>query len=186
MWEGKGAHSRLVPAHPELVDAFRSVTRRRNDDKVFHYCARTADRGMAQESAKAGLASVATRTGFKGPCSHGIRHCYARHWLQSGPNVNAVSACLGHSSPTVTLSAYLVLVSRVNYYCRPVASPENVTETLAPGISSRQRHSRQSAGWRWCCSSPGVNQLLGHDAAPLFQPALHGSQLGLAEPVRVF
>ena len=68
----------------------------------------------------------------------------------------------------------------------PVASPENVTETLAPGIRYHQRHSRGAVGCRWCCSSPGVNQLLGHDATPLFQPALHGSQLGLAEPVRVF
>ena len=30
----------------------------------------------------------------------------------------------------------------------PVASPENVTETLAPGISSHQRHFRQSVGCR--------------------------------------
>ena len=44
--------------------------------------------------------------GVKGP---GSPAC-ARHWLQSGLNVNAVSAWLGHSSLTVTLNTYLVLV----------------------------------------------------------------------------
>ena len=38
--------------------------------------------------------------GVKGPGSHS---------LQSGLNVNAVSAWLGHSSLTVTLNTYLVL-----------------------------------------------------------------------------
>ena len=47
--------------------------------------------------------------GVKGPGSHSLRHSYARHWLQSGLNVNAVSAWLGHSSLTVTLNTYLVL-----------------------------------------------------------------------------
>ena len=41
--------------------------------------------------------------------SHSLRHSYARHWLQSGLNVNAMSVWLGHSSPTVTLDTYLVL-----------------------------------------------------------------------------
>ena len=41
--------------------------------------------------------------------SHSLRHSCARHWLQSGLNVNAVSAWLGHSNPTVTLDTYLVL-----------------------------------------------------------------------------
>ena len=35
-----------------------------------------------------------------------------------------------------------------NKKCLPVASPKNVTETLAPGISSYQRHFRQSVGRR--------------------------------------
>ena len=37
------------------------------------------------------------------------RDSCARHWLQSGLNVNAVSAWLGHSSLTVTLDTYLAL-----------------------------------------------------------------------------
>ena len=43
--------------------------------------------------------------------SHGLRHSCARLWLQSGLNVNAVSAWLGHSSPTVTTDPYLVLAT---------------------------------------------------------------------------
>ena len=53
--------------------------------------------------------TVATGTGAKGLGSHSLRHSCARHWLQSGLNVNAVSAWLGHSNPTVTLDTYLVL-----------------------------------------------------------------------------
>ena len=53
----------------------------------------------------ADLATVATGTGVKGPASQSC----ARHWLQSGLNVNAVSVWLGHSRPTVPLDTYLVL-----------------------------------------------------------------------------
>ena len=106
---GKSGRSRLVPAHPELVDAFRSVPRGRADDRVFQFSARTAARWIRQGIAAAGLATVATGTGVKGPGSHSLRHSCARHWLQSGLNVNAVSAWLGHNSSTVTLNTYLVL-----------------------------------------------------------------------------
>ena len=107
--EGTGGRSRLVPAHPELVDAFRSVPRGRADDRVFQFSARTAARWIRQGIVAAGLATVATGTGVKGPGSHSLRHSCARHGMQSGLNVNAVSAWLGHSSPTVTLNTDLVL-----------------------------------------------------------------------------
>ena len=105
----------MVPAHPELVDAFRSVPHRSPGEKVFRGRAgnplspRTAARWISEGITKAGLQAVATGTGVKGPASHSLRHSCARHWLQSGLNVNAVSAWLGHSSPTVTLDTYLVL-----------------------------------------------------------------------------
>ena len=105
---------RVVLAHPELVDAFRSVPHRSLVDKVLTGCGgkplspRSAPRWIAEGIAKAGLQAAATGTG-KGPGSHSLRHSCARHWLQSGLNVNAVSAWLGHSSPTVTLDTYLVL-----------------------------------------------------------------------------
>ena len=69
----------------------------------------TVNRWIADAIAKTGLSEVATGTGVKGPGSHSLRHSYARHWLQSGLNVNAVSAWLGHSNPMVTLNTYLVL-----------------------------------------------------------------------------
>ena len=53
--------------------------------------------------------TAATGTGVKGPASHNLRHSCARHWLQNGLNVNAVSVWLGLGSPTVTLNTYLVL-----------------------------------------------------------------------------
>ena len=105
----------MVPAHPELVDAFRSVHHRGPVDKVFTgragtpLSSRTAARWIADGITKSGLHAAATGTGVKGPASHSLRHSCARHWLQSGLNVNAVSAWLGHSSPTVTLNTYLVL-----------------------------------------------------------------------------
>ena len=96
-----------MPAHPELVDAFRSVPHRSLADKVFTgrggkpLSPRSAARWIAEGIAKAGLQEAATGTGVKGPASHSLRRSCARHWLQSGLNVNAVSAWLGHSRPTV-------------------------------------------------------------------------------------
>ena len=95
----------MVPAHPELVDAFRPVPRGWADERAFRFSDRTASRWITA----AGLVTVATGTGVKRPRSHSLRHSCARHWLRSGLNVNAVSAWLGHSSPTVTLDTYLVL-----------------------------------------------------------------------------
>ena len=112
---GKGGKYRVVPAHPELVDAFRSVPHQGLTDKVFTgprskpLSAKTAARYIGDGITNAGLQATATRTGAKGPASHSLHHSCARHWLQSGLNVNAVSAWLGHSSPTVTLNTYLVL-----------------------------------------------------------------------------
>ena len=107
--------SRGAPDHPELVDAFRSVPHRSPAEKVFTgrggkpLSPRSAARWIAEGIAKAGLQAATTGTGVKGPASHSLRHSCARHWLQSGLNVNAVSAWLCHSSPTVTLNTYLVL-----------------------------------------------------------------------------
>ncbi len=48
----------------------------------------------------------------------------------------------------VIWTALLTEVFSVNYFCRPVASPENVTETLAPRIHSDQRQFRESMRFR--------------------------------------
>jgi len=82
---GKGGKYRVVPAHPELVDAFRSVPHRGPGDKVFTgrggkpLSSRTAARWIAEGIAKAGLQAAATGTGLKGPASHSLRHSCARH-----------------------------------------------------------------------------------------------------------
>ena len=113
--QGKGGRYRVVPAHPDMVDAFRSVRKGKPNDPVFAghsgqaLTPRTVNRWIAQAIVKAGLSGVATGTGKKKPGSHSLRHSCARHWLQSGLAVHAVSAWLGHSSPTVTLNTYLVL-----------------------------------------------------------------------------
>ena len=58
---GKGGKFRVVPAHPELVDAFRSVRHRAPVDRVFTGrggkppSARTAARWIADGITKAGL-----------------------------------------------------------------------------------------------------------------------------------
>ena len=66
--------------------------------------AELSERGLPVVSTReTGLTTGAgVRSGFR-------RHSCARHWVQRGPNVDAVSAWLGHSSPTVTLDTYLVL-----------------------------------------------------------------------------
>ena len=50
----RGGRSRVVRAHPELADAFRSVPRGRADDRVFQFSARTAARWITQGIAAAG------------------------------------------------------------------------------------------------------------------------------------
>ena len=63
---GKGGRYRVVPAHPELVDAFRSVPHRSPGEKVFRGRAgnplspRTAARWISEGITKAGLQAVAT------------------------------------------------------------------------------------------------------------------------------
>ena len=155
---GKGGRFRVVPAHPELVDAFRSVPHRSPADKVFTgrgskpLSPRSAARWIAEGIAKAGLQAAAAGTGVKGPASHSLRHSCARHWLQSGLNVNAVSAWLGHSSPTVTLNTYLELapdtLGDVAEETGAIAPGKRIgTHTLRPQFCQAhggQRHPPQS------------------------------------------
>ena len=107
---GKGGRFRVVPAHPEIVDAFRSVPHRSPADRVF-----TGRSGKPLSPTRpAGLPrGLRKRDCWRPPPEPASRAqpptACARHWLQSGLNVNAVSAWLGHSSPTVTLNTYLVL-----------------------------------------------------------------------------
>ena len=83
---GKGGRFRVVPDHPELVDAFRSVPYRSPADKVFTgrsgkpLSPRSAARWIAEGIEKAGLQAAATGTGVKGPASHSLRPPLAAKW----------------------------------------------------------------------------------------------------------
>ena len=67
---------RVVPAHPELVDAFHSVSHRSPIDKVStgrggkRLPPRTAARCLAEGITQAELQAAATGTGVKGSASH--------------------------------------------------------------------------------------------------------------------
>ena len=58
--DGKGGRSRVVPAHPELVEAFRSIPKGRPNHRVFLFSPRTAARWISQGIAAADLETVAT------------------------------------------------------------------------------------------------------------------------------
>ena len=64
--QGKGDRSRVVPAHPELMDAFRSVPRGRANDSVFHFSARTAARWLMQAAPRLALARFNVRCAIIG------------------------------------------------------------------------------------------------------------------------
>ena len=46
--DGKGGRSRVVPAHPELVEAFRSIPKGRPNHRVFLFSPRTSARWISQ------------------------------------------------------------------------------------------------------------------------------------------
>ena len=66
----------------------------------------------------------------------------------------------------------------------PVASLRIVTGKSALGVTRHQRHFRYSTGIRQRCSRRGVDQLVGHDAAPLLHPPLQRAQVSPAETIR--
>ena len=76
---GKSGCYRAAPAHPELVDAFRSVRNGGPDASVFvgrngaPITAHVVNRWISDAIAKAGLSGVATGTDVKGPGSHSLR-----------------------------------------------------------------------------------------------------------------
>ena len=61
----------------------------------------------------------------------------------------------------------------------------NVTEKSALGVTRRRRHFRHSTGIRQLCFGRGVDQPVGHDAAPLLHPPLQRAQVRPAESVRL-
>ena len=66
-----------------------------------------------------------------------------------------------------------------------IASPEDVTEILALISNPNQDQFHLLARFRCRFIRRGVEQSLGHDAAPFLHPALQRSQLSIFEPARI-
>ena len=75
------------------------------------------------------------------------------------------------------------VVPRQLYLPIPVASLRNVTENSSLRATRHQRHFRYSTGIRQRCSGRGVDQLVGHNAAPLLHPALQRTQVSPTEMI---
>ena len=98
----------------------------------------------------------------------------------------SASRTLGRSAAS-TLSQVPSLrhLFSVNYFCRRIASPENVTEILALISHSNQDQIHLLARFRCRFIRRGVEQSLGHDATPVLHSALQRSQLSIFEPARI-
>ena len=107
--QGKGGRSRIVPVHPESLNAlaavlqFSQIGRGRiipTSRSTAWRCVKTA---VGRAVALGGL-SAGRRVG-----THTFRHSYARHLLLHGVPINYLSKWLGHRSIQTTL-VYLELV----------------------------------------------------------------------------
>ena len=81
--QGKGDRSRVVPAHPELMDAFRSVPRGRANDSVFHFSARTAARWIMQAAPRQAVARFNVRRAIIGLIARRSQRCSYRSGKRS-------------------------------------------------------------------------------------------------------
>ena len=69
--------SSVVPAHSALVDIFWSVPKGRADARVFQFSDRTAAKWITPGIAAAGLVTLTTGTGVKGPATASASGCKA-------------------------------------------------------------------------------------------------------------
>ena len=106
---GKGYRSRIVPVHPELLNALVAVLQFADLGRgsVIGVSRSTAWRWVQEAASRAvalGALTAGRRVG-----THTFRHSYARHLLLHGVPINYLSRWLGHSSIQTTL-IYLELV----------------------------------------------------------------------------
>ena len=106
---GKGNRVRMVPVHPELRVALRTLVayteaRRGPLVGVGRSQAWRWVQTAAQRAQEAGLLAPGRQLG-----THTLRHSAARHWLASGIPINVVSRWLGHASIQTTL-VYLAIL----------------------------------------------------------------------------
>ena len=107
--QGKGGRSRIVPVHPELLNAleavlqFSQIGRGRlipvSRSTAWRWVQAAVDRAVAL-----GVLPAGRQVG-----THTFRHSYARHLLLHGIPINFLSRWLGHRSISTTL-VYLELV----------------------------------------------------------------------------
>ena len=108
--QGKGNRSRIVPVHPELLNALVAVLQFADVGRgsIFGVSRSTAWRWVREAASRAvalGALTAGRRVG-----THTFRHSYARHLLLHGVPINYLSRWLGHRSIQTTL-VYLELVT---------------------------------------------------------------------------
>ena len=107
--QGKGRRSRIVPVHPELLNALDAVLQfsQIGRGRIIPVSRSTAWRWVQAAVDRAvtlGAFPVGRQVG-----THTFRHSYARHLLLHGVPINYLSRWLGHRSIQTTL-VYLELV----------------------------------------------------------------------------
>ena len=107
--QGKGGRSRIVPVHPELLNALVAVLQfsQIGRGQIIPVSRSTAWRWV-QAAVNRAVALGAFLDG-KQVGTHTFRHSYARHLLLHGVPINYLSRWLGHRSIQTTL-IYLELV----------------------------------------------------------------------------
>ena len=107
--QGKGGRSRIVPVHPELLNALAAVLQ-------FSQIGRGRIIPVSRSTAWRWVQAAVDRAVALGALPHGrqvgthtFRHSYARHLLLHGVPINYLSRWLGHRSIQTTL-VYLELV----------------------------------------------------------------------------
>ena len=107
--QGKGNRSRIVPVHPELLNALVAVLQFADVGRgsIIGVSRSTAWRWVQEAASRAVVLGVLTAGRRVG--THTFRHSYARHLLLHGVPINYLSRWLGHRSIQTTL-IYLELV----------------------------------------------------------------------------
>ena len=107
--QGKGGRSRIVPVHPELLNALEAVLQfsQIGRGRLIPVSRSTAWRWV--QAAVDRAVALAALPDSRHVGTHTFRHSYARHLLLHGVPINYLSRWLGHRSIQTTL-IYLELV----------------------------------------------------------------------------
>jgi integrase len=99
---GKGNKARMVPVHPELRAALRTMIAFSGRTGRLVPVHRATAWRWVQEAQRRAVAAGALSPG-RHIGTHTLRHSAARHWLASGVPINTVQRWLGHASLQTTL-----------------------------------------------------------------------------------